>query len=288
MMNRLAVAVADVLSRLPLRILYVVADLLLYPLTRHVVRYRRTVVEKNLALAFPEKEDRERQSIEKAFYHQLCDFLVETVRMRHMSLHELQERFQWRRLDIVRQQCLDEQKSALLYLAHYGQWEWAIGSLLPDASARSLFVYSELHNSAFNQWMMACRSRFGNTPVRMQDTSSTIERIQQEKANAIIIAIADQLPKEQYVRHFHRFMGIKTKVLTGTEQLVRKYDMNVFYCRVERVRRGYYTCTVEQMTTEEAPTANDWPYTDAYFDRLQHQLRKEPELWLWSHDRWRR
>lgn len=288
MRNSLSVAVINTLSYLPLRMLYLVADGLLYPLTRYLIRYRRTVVENNLALAFPEKSDEERLKMEKTFYHHLCDLLVEIIRMRRMSIDELQRRFQWKNLDTVVQVCVSEKKTVLCYFAHYGQWEWAIGSMSPDQAVRPLYIYSKLHNDSLNRWMQDCRSRFGNTPVGMQDTSKTIGELQQKQTASIVIAIADQLPKEQYVRHFHRFMGIKTKVLTGTEQLIRKYDMNVFYCRVERIKRGYYTCTAERMTAAEASSSHDWPYTDAYFDRLQQQVYQRPELWLWSHNRWRR
>ena len=52
---------ASVLSRLPLRVHYAVADAVLYPVMYHVVRYRRKVVEKNLSLAFPDKSERERK-----------------------------------------------------------------------------------------------------------------------------------------------------------------------------------------------------------------------------------
>ena len=61
----------------------------------------------------------------------------------------------------------------------------------------------------------------------------------------VIFAASDQLPKERYVKHFHRFMGIKTKVLTGTESLINRYDMKVYYCHVKRVKRGYYVCQAE-------------------------------------------
>ena len=57
-----------ILSRIPLRGLYVFAEWVLYPMMYYVVRYRRHIVEKNLQLSFPEKTEAERQQIAKQFY----------------------------------------------------------------------------------------------------------------------------------------------------------------------------------------------------------------------------
>ncbi len=288
-MNSLTRNILRLATYLPLCVLYAIADVVLYPLMRHVVRYRRSVVEKNLALAFPQKTDCERLQIEKAFYHHLCDMLVETVYMQRISHEELLRRFQWENLETVRATASNEKKPVLCYFAHYGQWEWAIQSLMPDKSATTIFIYNQLHNSGVNDWILNSRTRFGIRAVNMQDVMKTVSQYCDQDNGCIIFAAADQLPKEQYVRHFHRFMGIKTKVLTGTEQLIRKFDMNVFYCRVERISRGHYTCKAKRLDVNETDSnPTDWPYTDAYFDLLQQQLHKCPELWLWSHDRWRR
>lgn len=287
-MRKATIVFINLLSHLPLSILYVLSSCVLYPLGRYLLRYRRGVVWKNLALAFPAKSDRERLRIEKTFYRHLCDVLVETAYMHRMSFEELQQRFQWINLDEIMQDCIREHRAALCYFAHYGNWEWAMGRLAPHPSVYTAFIYHRLHNDTFNEWIVETRSRFGGKPVSMEEASESIAALMDSGKPCVVMAISDQLPKEQYVRHFHRFMGIKTKVLTGTEQLSRRFQMNVYYCRVEQVRRGYYTCRAERLSLPVADADHPWPYTDAYFDLLQQQLEHEPALWLWSHDRWRR
>lgn len=289
-MSRLVLFFIRLLARLPLCVLYGLSDSVLYPIMRYVVGYRRDVVEKNLAFAFPDKSDAERLTIEKAFYHQLCDVLIETIKMSRMTYEELQRHFEWQNLDEVKDVCRQTGRSALCYFAHYGSWEWAIGCTNPDAGVPTAIIYSRLHNTVFNDQMLQLRARYGCKPIYMQTVSEELQQAIQQHGPHIVMAMADQLPKEQYVRHFHRFMGIKTKVLTGTEQLIRKFGMTAFFCRVERVRRGYYTCHAERLDTptEEGGAVSEWPITDAYFDRLQEQIYQQPALWLWSHDRWHR
>ena len=319
-MNKIAVTIAHLLAFLPLSVLYVLSDYVLYPVVRHVIRYRRQVVEKNLGLAFPDKSDEERLRIEQGFYHHLCDVLVETIRLQRMSRDELCRRFQWDDIDTLHSplhdtpstlhdtpstlhespstlhespstlhespSTLHESPFTLCYLAHYGNWEWLTARLFPTPQAGSLFIYHPLHNTTFDHWLAAIRSRFGTELVDMNHVSEQLTALQAtDSRHYRVLAISDQLPKEQYVRHFHRFMGIKTKVLTGTEQLIRHYDMQVCYCRVTSPRRGYYVC---QNIPLKPAGDSEWPYTDAYTDLLQQQLYERPELWLWSHDRWRR
>ena len=51
---------------LPMRVLYLLADLLYYPLY-YVVHYRRKLVFENLRNSFPDKSDRELRQLENRF-----------------------------------------------------------------------------------------------------------------------------------------------------------------------------------------------------------------------------
>ena len=72
------------ISFLPLRILYLVADLN-YLLLYYVVHYRRGVVRTNLCNSFPEKSFREIKVIERKYYKHLADLSIELYNLWHMS-----------------------------------------------------------------------------------------------------------------------------------------------------------------------------------------------------------
>ena len=81
-----------IFSLLPLSILYLLADYLIYPLVRYVVRYRLKLVRKNITLSFPEKSEVERNMIINAFYHHFADILVEIIYGYRVSDEEMRER----------------------------------------------------------------------------------------------------------------------------------------------------------------------------------------------------
>ena len=92
------------LSKLPLRTLYILSDFL-FVVSFYLVRYRRGLVKKNLRRSFPEKSVSELRNIEKEFYRNLCDYSVETLKLLSISKEELSER-----MVFTNNQILDEFK----------------------------------------------------------------------------------------------------------------------------------------------------------------------------------
>ena len=69
---------------LPMTLLYLLSDVLYY-VVYYIIRYRRKVVRQNIAMAFPEKDESERRVIERRFFHFLTDYVVETIKVLHIS-----------------------------------------------------------------------------------------------------------------------------------------------------------------------------------------------------------
>ena len=61
----------------------------------------------------------------------------------------------------------------------------------------------------------------------------------------------------------------------------------VFYCDVSRTKRGHYRCDM-QLITDQPKERPDFELTDIYFEKLQDTIRRDPALYLWSHNRWKR
>jgi KDO2-lipid IV(A) lauroyltransferase len=75
--------------------------------------------------------------------------------------------------------------------------------------------------------------------------------------------------------------------MTGTERIAIKNHQALFYLHIRQVRRGYYEATFRLMT-RTPETLKEYEATDIYFRMLEENIREQPELWLWSHNRWKR
>ena len=71
------------MSICPFWLLYLKSDFY-FRMVYHVAHYRRKVVRNNLSRSFPEKSHSEIKAIEKQFYHNLCDQVVEMFKLPRM------------------------------------------------------------------------------------------------------------------------------------------------------------------------------------------------------------
>ena len=90
------------LSQIPLRILYLISDFMFFVIY-YIIGYRRKVVLENLQHSFPEKSPADLKKIEKKFYINFCDYIVETFKSFTISSTELRVRVQHLNQDIFQE-----------------------------------------------------------------------------------------------------------------------------------------------------------------------------------------
>ena len=274
------------MSLLPMSLLYVFSDCL-YLLVGKVVKYRHKVIWKNLKDSFPEKDEAELQRIEREFYHYFCDYLVETIKLLNMSKSELRQRMVFTGIKEMNE-LLEKGVSCAVYLGHYGNWELITSlPLWVSEKAQCCQVYHPLQNERFDKLFKSVREKHHALCIPMAETLRQVVSYRQKKQPIVIGYIADQAPFWNNIHHWVDFLNHDTPVLTGSERIIKKTGQAVFYGDVSRVRRGYYQCDFKLITTEPAKYM-DWEITDKYFQLLDETIRRQPELYLWSHKRWKR
>ena len=68
--------------------------------------------------------------------------------------------------------------------------------------------------------------------------------------------------------------------------LAKKFDMNMIYMRIEKVKRGYYECQFEVLSYDPK-RALDFELTDLFFRKVEEQIKEKPEYYFWTHKRWK-
>lgn len=273
------------ISLLPLRVLYVLSDFL-YLLLYHVARYRRRVVHSQLIKSFPQKSEAEIGEIERKYYHFLCDYFHETIKLLSISRSEMKRRMTFSGLEEMLQELNGQ--SCILYLGHFCNWEWV--STIPLHTPESIHccqIYHPLTNRATDDFFLKLRGRHGAVSVSMNNTLRHIARLRKEKKQFIVGFIADQTPAWISIRHWIDFLNRDTPVFTGAERIATQTGSAVYYVEMSRPRRGYYHGHFRKMTLtpQELP---EYALTDEYFRILEQEILQHPELWLWSHKRWKR
>lgn len=286
MRYKLLKACLSAVARLPLAVLYGLADLIC-PILHHIVRYRLRTVRANLRNAFPDKTSQQRRRIERAFYHHLCNTVAETVKQMHMSSQETMRRMTFSGLENITTLFEQGHPYVFVMLGHYGNWEW-ISSLqywLHDVHCSQ--IYHRLTDKDFDRIFLEVREKYGGECVEMKGTLRHLLSMRRRHEKIVVGFIADQQPRWSAVHYFLPFLHQETAVFTGAETLARKLNAAAVYGHVTCPRRGYYHCHMEPLPILPAEEGC-FPFTDAYMARLEEDIIAAPHLWLWTHKRWTR
>ena len=277
---------AALLSKLPLRVHYWCADWILFPIMYYVVRYRRKMTAKNLASAFPEKSEAERRQIARAFYHQFCDTIVESIYGYRCPDDEMRERVVFEHMDEVNK-LVDAARGGIFMLAHFGNWEW-MASIQQWVSegVTELNVYRRLKNAGMDRLMLAIRAKRGGACVEKQRILREMVRYRAEKKPVTVGLLSDQKPRPEVTRTWVQFLHQETGFLDGGEVLAKKFGFPVFYLYITRTARGYYHVDMRTLAAQPKDTA-EGEITKAYAQILEENIQEQPELWLWTHNRWK-
>ena len=277
---------AALLSYLPLRVHYFFADWFIYPIMYHVVRYRRALVAKNIRLSFPEKTEAERKQIERDFYHQFCDTIVETIYGYRCSEEEMKQRVEFRNMEEVNR-LVDAAGGGIFMLAHLGNWEWqASVQSWVSPGVTEMNVYRQLNNPRMDKAMLAIRAKRGGVCVEKQRILREMIRYRAEHKPVTIGLLSDQKPRPQVARTWVEFLHQDTGFLDGGEVLGTKFGYPVFYANIQRVKRGYYVTDFRTIAADPKQ-CQPGEITTAYARELEQNINEQPAMWLWTHNRWK-
>jgi Kdo2-lipid IVA lauroyltransferase/acyltransferase len=270
------------IALLPFRLLYILSDVLCFLLFR-VGGYRRQVIRTNLRNSFPEKTDAQIKRIEARFQEWFCDLVLETIKTLTIGPDELRRRVKFEGVEILREYAR-QGRSIILVLGHYGNWELAGARYSIEKDIPPLYViYHPLENRYFDRLVMHMRTRHGTRLYTMGETTRAMLR-DKDKLTATAF-IADQTPAPERA-YWMEFLGQDTPVFLGTETLAKKLDQPVIYIRLSRSHRGNYTMTVETLVSDPGLTSPG-EITEIHTRRLERDIRITPEIWLWTHRRWK-
>lgn len=286
---RMLSAVWHALSLLPLRWLYLFSDILLFPITFHVVRYRRKLVFRQLKESFPGKSLMERLKIERQYYRFFCDYIVETIKLRNMDPARVARHVEWVGLDALQERMrLQDHYFAFVYIGHLGNWEWlASFPAFLEKDFVGAQIYHPLRNRDVDRMFLDMRSRFGGECIPMKETLRHILGLRKQGKRQVVGFIADQSPKWESMHQWCTFLHHETSFFIGTEKLGKQLGAEIYYLHVTRPRRGYYRAEV-RFVTEATKDIPDYQLTDTYARLLEQDIRTTPHLWLWTHKRWKR
>ena len=275
------------LSLLPFCVLYILSDIL-FLLVFYIAKYRRKVVYGNMRNSFPDKSEKEIRKIERGFYRHFCDYMVETIKLMHISDSTTKRRFVMENTEVL-QKALDERRQVILMLGHYGNWEYIPSiTLWLDSPEGAILgeVYRPLKNKWFDKFFLKLRSRYKTVNIPKNDVLRELIKFRRDKFPAVIGFMADQTPSPANIHYWSTFLNQNTPMLTGIERIAQKLDCTLMYADVIKVKRGYYKIVYSEIT-QTPKEYKEFEITEIYTRLMEKTILRAPEFWLWTHKRWK-
>lgn len=271
------------ISILPFPLLYLLSDGI-YILMYHIIGYRKKTVRYNLALALPHLSEKERLKIEKKSFRHLCDLFLEIIKTLTISQKEMDNRFQFSNMEVY--QNLEEKgKSIAILCAHYASYEWVI-SINKYISFKGFAIYKKIANPHFDNLVKKIRSKHKAYLISTKETIDVMEENYQKGDLCVYGFAGDQSPKLLKAKHWGSFMGVTVPFHTGAEMLAKRFNMNVIFLKVKRLKRGYYEASFEVLS-ENVKSVPDYQITDTFIKKVEEQILEAPEFYFWTHKRFK-
>ena len=269
--------------------------------------YRKKVVRENLRKSFPEKSEKERLEIERKFYQNFCDLMIESIKTTTITLEELQRRCLFTGVPNA-DQWFAEGVHVNGLSSHLANWEWLPLTLGPSTKQNCFAIYKPLSSKKINQFMVKTRERFGMKMIPLKETRAFFESNQ--TTPYIMGLLSDQAPHDYSKAWEFQFLNQKTFYVPGPGVLTVKYNLKPTISWMRRTGRSRYEWSLEPLMIDASipldemeiaqvdrmskahsltfeQTERAYRIVKEYSRQLEIQIRAAPADWLWSHRRWK-
>ena len=237
----------------------------------------------NLANALPALSLPERKKMAAKFYRNFCDNWIETIKLLSISKTALNKRSTGN-FDVFRK-LYGTGKSVQLNLGHFFNWEIMTLHAGINQPYTFLTVYLPQSNQVMNRLIMYVRGRWGNPLIPSTDMARSI--IPWRKKQYLIALGADQSPQDSENAYWLYFLNQPTGFAKGPEKYARGQNIPVVMMTTTRPARGHYHFEYF-LLSEDPKSLPDGELIRRYVHHLEKNIGLQPDLYLWSHKRWKR
>ncbi len=199
----------------------------------------------------------------------------------------MQEHMQFQHVEIL-DEMVQKYGGVIATMGHMGTWEWLldIAKRVKTPNAKVVGVYKQLKNTSMDVLMRDIRSQRSPEIVEKRQLLRYMVGNRSKHIPTMIGMLADQKPTPKKAHYWTEFLHQETSFMDGTEVLSRKFNYPVTYFYIRSPKRGYYVVDI-QLLTEFPNQESENGITEKYARILEKNILEQPELWLWTHNRWK-
>ena len=133
---------------------------------------------------------------------------------------------------------------------------------------------------------MFYKLRTRNGAIFLRATHMKEDFLSYKNSQYVLGLVADQNPGDPYHAWWFNFFGKPTPFLQGPARAAISNDTAVVFAFIHKPRRGYYHA-VFTLAAENARSFTEQELTQKFVSYIEEVIKKYPDMWLWSHRRWK-
>ena len=133
---------------------------MLYLLLKNVLRYRKSIIEKNIKLSFPDATKQELNQIKDNYYKHLSNILIESFWLTFIPKEMIKRRFVYENIELL-ENIVSQGQNISTVSGHFANWEWLSSTPLWSNKTQFASLFKRINNPILNKLSINIRSRFG-------------------------------------------------------------------------------------------------------------------------------
>ena len=261
---------------------------LLRPFITFVLRlvgYRKTVILRNLRNAFPEKSEKEIKRIMAKYYVTISEVAVNTISLIGATPARKQDALLCDDTDLQIERTNDN--DWIVMPAHFGCWEYYPLWSWKDRATDYIGVYHPMRNKVFDHLFLRIRS-YGpnNILVPMADAVRYYVKNRGKDRKMVMCLISDQSPILRADTEWIEFLNQPTAFVDGGARIGLRFGLPIYFTYAKRVKADSYKIHHIKLY-DGKEQVEPIEIVRRYAQHLEAMIRECPELWMWSHNRWK-
>lgn len=255
----------------------------------HVLRIRRRLGDRQIAMCFPEWTAAERRRVLKGAYQHLATTVVEGGLLYELAkqgprttppanfTHDGFEHFEAARA---------RGKGTLIVTAHLGNWE-LLGVLYSLLGVKLHIVARDIKNKSANKLWIELRQNSGLKQISAKRRQGGLKQMLVAlKQNEVVAIVLDQaMAPDKGV--FVDFFGKPACTLDLAAVLAKRTGAAVVPAFTFRRPDGAHHASIQAPLEWEEGPEDVLVNTQRYTRLIEEAVRAHPEQWLWLHRRWK-
>lgn len=244
---------------------------------------RRRTALKNLELALPELDAARRAEITRGAFATMASHATEMISWERFDATQLCRRVTLEGWEHITEAQTDSD-SLFLMTAHFGPFE-IVGSTTSLYLSPASALVRPLDNPRLEQTLTRLRTRFGMTLIHKHGAARHLVR-SLGSGGRLLVLIDQRVRRREAIEV--PFFGRLAQAPSLIARLAVKHATPVVPIFAYPEPRGRYRIVARPALA--APTGDDAvaELTAQCTAAVEREIRRQPELWLWMHDRWRR